>query len=70
MLFSFNFRSVGMPSIRTVSIINPHSEQALQLQSISGSTVHFHASFFQSKVSDYFPIENLQCAPKLVTKVM
>ncbi|KAK2556050.1 Transmembrane protein 131 [Acropora cervicornis] len=46
----FYEKSVGMPSIRTVSIINPHSEQALQLQSISGSTVHFHASFFQSKV--------------------
>ena len=47
----FHFRSVGMPSIRTVSVLNPHTEQNLQLQSISGSTVHFHASFFQSKVS-------------------
>lgn len=46
----FHEKSVGMPSIRTVSIINPHTDQNLQLQSISGSTVHFHASFFQSKV--------------------
>ena len=47
----YSLRSVGMPSIRTVAIINPHTEQTLQLQSLSGSTVHFHASFFQSKVS-------------------
>ncbi|XP_020618589.1 uncharacterized protein LOC110056449 [Orbicella faveolata] len=46
----FYEQSVGMPSIRTVSVINPHTEQNLQLQSISGSTAHFHASFFQSKV--------------------
>ena len=48
---SLIFRYVGMPSIRTVSVINPHTEQNLQLQSISGSTAHFHASFFLSKVS-------------------
>ena len=47
----FHFRSVGMPSIRTVTVVNPHTEQNLQLQSISGSTAHFHASFFQTKVS-------------------
>lgn len=42
-----------MPRIKTVAIINPNTEQSLQLQSISGSTVHFHASFFQAKVSYY-----------------
>jgi hypothetical protein len=44
-------RPVGMPRIKTVAILNPNTEQSLQLQSISGSTVHFHASFFQAKVS-------------------
>ena len=42
-----------MPRVKTVTIQNPTMEQSLQLQSISGSTVHFHASFFRSKVSLY-----------------
>ncbi|XP_031551127.1 transmembrane protein 131-like, partial [Actinia tenebrosa] len=46
----FNEQSVGMPRIKTVTIINPNTEQSLHLQSISGSTVHFHASFFQAKI--------------------
>ena len=53
-----------MPSIRTVAIINPHTEQTLQLQSLSGSTVHFHASFFQSKVSGDADTNCLYLGPK------
>ncbi|XP_032238964.2 transmembrane protein 131 isoform X2 [Nematostella vectensis] len=41
---------VGMPIVQTVTISNPHPEQSLQLNSISGSTGHFHASFFRTKV--------------------
>ena len=72
----YSLRSVGMPSIRTVAIINPHTEQTLQLQSLSGSTVHFHASFFQSKVSGdadtkFFylgPKQQEKCASRHITK--
>lgn len=45
------FRPVGMPFLEQVVVHNTDSRNDLHLLSISGSTVHFHCSFFQEKVS-------------------
>ena len=45
------FRPVGMPRIEKVIVQNNDPKNSLHLLSISGSTVHFHCSFFQDKVS-------------------
>ena len=43
-------RPVGMPHMEQVTVHNPDPEISLHLLSISGSTLHFHCSFFQDKV--------------------
>lgn len=58
-LLFFIYRPVGMPKMEKVYLHNPSSEQ-ISLISISATTAHFHASFFQNRVStNYF---NLTCA--------
>ena len=49
-LLDFGEQSVGMPSMRQVTVNNPNMENSLHLLSISGSTLHFHCSFFQDKM--------------------
>ena len=44
-------RAVGMPRMEKVIVQNTDTKNSLHLLSISGSTVHFHCSFFQDKVS-------------------
>lgn len=39
-----------MPKIETVVIHNLNERQSLHLNSISGSTLHFHSSFFEATV--------------------
>lgn len=46
----FIYRPVGMPKMEKVYLHNPSSEQ-ISLISISATTAHFHASFFQNRVS-------------------
>lgn len=43
-------RPVGMPKMEKVYLHNPSSEE-ISLISISATTAHFHASFFQNRVS-------------------
>ena len=40
-----------MPQMQHVTVHNPDTHNSLHLLSISGSTLHFHCSFFQDKVS-------------------
>ena len=40
-----------MPRMEKVIVQNTDTKNSLHLLSISGSTVHFHCSFFQDKVS-------------------
>lgn len=49
-LMFFLYRPVGMPKMEKVYLHNPSSEQ-ITLISISATTAHFHASFFQNRVS-------------------
>ncbi|XP_077984160.1 transmembrane protein 131-like [Glandiceps talaboti] len=49
-MLDFGEQPIGMPKIETVVIHNPHSENSIRMLSISGSTPHFHSSFFQDKV--------------------
>ncbi|XP_041456206.1 transmembrane protein 131-like isoform X2 [Lytechinus variegatus] len=49
-MLDFGEHAVGMPEIRTVRVFNPHHENMLRMLSISGTTPHFHCSFFQEKV--------------------
>lgn len=44
-----------MPKLETVHIHNPSHSQPLHLNSISGDSPVFHASFFKSKVEISFP---------------
>ncbi|XP_061164811.1 transmembrane protein 131-like isoform X1 [Saccostrea echinata] len=46
----FQERPVGMPFMEQVVVHNTDSRNDLHLLSISGSTVHFHCSFFQEKI--------------------
>ena len=39
-----------MPRLETVQLTNPSPSQTVQLNSISGDSPVFHASFFKSKV--------------------
>lgn len=50
--FSSIDRPVGMPKMEKVYLHNPSSEE-ISLISISATTAHFHASFFQNRVSAY-----------------
>lgn len=49
LLFFLN-RPVGMPKMEKVYLHNPSAEE-ISLISISATTAHFHASFFQNRVS-------------------
>lgn len=49
-LLFFLHRPVGMPKMEKVYLHNPSSEE-ISLISISATTAHFHASFFQNRVS-------------------
>lgn len=51
-LLLFIYRPVGMPKMEKVYLHNPSSEE-ISLISISATTAHFHASFFQNRVSTY-----------------
>ncbi|ESO93808.1 hypothetical protein LOTGIDRAFT_228573 [Lottia gigantea] len=48
-LLDFNQQPVGMPRMEKVTVVNSDTKNTLHLISISGSTVHFHCSFFQDK---------------------
>lgn len=38
-----------MPHIEKVTLHNVHDNRSIDMTSISGSTVHFHSSFFEDK---------------------
>lgn len=50
----YYFRPVGVPHLEKVTLYNIDSNRSIDMTSISGSTVHFHSSFFQDKVWDIF----------------
>ena len=56
--FCYCYRNVGMPAMRTVTIINPSNKNQIQLLSIRTAAPHFHLSPIKSKVSR---ITFLQC---------
>ncbi|XP_064637998.1 transmembrane protein 131-like isoform X2 [Lineus longissimus] len=49
-LLDFDEQPVGMPKMEQVTLVNRDGQNSIHLLSISGSTVHFHCSFFQDKV--------------------
>ncbi|XP_013418594.1 transmembrane protein 131-like isoform X2 [Lingula anatina] len=49
-MLDFDEHAVGMPHMETVTVHNPDTINSLHLLSISGSTLHFHCSFFQDKL--------------------
>ncbi|KAB1256926.1 Transmembrane protein 131, partial [Camelus dromedarius] len=49
-IFFCFYRPVGMPKMEKVYLHNPSSEETITLVSISATTSHFHASFFQNRV--------------------
>ncbi|XP_067948178.1 transmembrane protein 131-like [Watersipora subatra] len=46
----FHTQSVGMPSLRRITVTNRLDGENIHLLSISGSTAHFHCSFFKEKI--------------------
>ncbi|XP_076004717.1 transmembrane protein 131 isoform X2 [Genypterus blacodes] len=48
-MLDFNEQSVGMPKMEKVYLHNPSVEE-ISLISISATTAHFHASFFQNRI--------------------
>uniref|UniRef100_A0A671VBC0 Transmembrane protein 131 n=1 Tax=Sparus aurata TaxID=8175 RepID=A0A671VBC0_SPAAU len=48
-MLDFHEQPVGMPKMEKVYLHNPSSEQ-ISLISISATTAHFHASFFQNRI--------------------
>lgn len=44
------YRPLGVPHLEKVTLHNVHSNRSIDMTSISGSTVHFHSSFFEDKV--------------------
>ncbi|KAI5109355.1 transmembrane protein 131 isoform X1 [Silurus meridionalis] len=48
-MLDFHEQPVGMPKMEKVYLHNPSSEE-ISLISISATTAHFHASFFQSRI--------------------
>ncbi|XP_045139766.1 transmembrane protein 131 [Echinops telfairi] len=48
-MLDFHEQPVGMPKMEKVYLHNPSSEETITLISISATTSHFHASFFQSR---------------------
>lgn len=53
-----------MPKMEKVYLHNPSSEETITLVSISATTSHFHASFFQNRVS-FFTFSELAFLPPL-----
>ncbi|KAJ8350384.1 hypothetical protein SKAU_G00255140 [Synaphobranchus kaupii] len=49
-MLDFHEQPVGMPKMEKVYLHNPSSEEKIILISISATTAHFHASFFQNGV--------------------
>ncbi|KAG8040324.1 hypothetical protein G9C98_000895 [Cotesia typhae] len=49
-ILDFKERQLGVPYQETVTLINLDKNRTIHLKSISGSTQHFHSSFFQDKV--------------------
>uniref|UniRef100_A0A8C5LRM1 Transmembrane protein 131 n=1 Tax=Leptobrachium leishanense TaxID=445787 RepID=A0A8C5LRM1_9ANUR len=48
-MLDFHEQPVGMPKMEKVFLHNPSSEETITLVSISATTSHFHASFFQNR---------------------
>ncbi|XP_045443208.1 transmembrane protein 131 isoform X6 [Pipistrellus kuhlii] len=48
-MLDFHEQPVGMPKMEKVYLHNPSSEETITLISISATTSHFHASFFQNR---------------------
>ncbi|KAF4016051.1 hypothetical protein G4228_007527 [Cervus hanglu yarkandensis] len=48
-MLDFHEQPVGMPKMEKVYLHNPSSEETITLVSISATTSHFHASFFQNR---------------------
>jgi hypothetical protein len=44
------YRHVGVPHQEKVILFNVNSNKTIHMSSISGTTVHFHSSFFEDKV--------------------
>ncbi|XP_041115854.1 transmembrane protein 131-like isoform X1 [Polyodon spathula] len=49
-MLDFHEQPVGMPKMEKVYLHNPSSEETIILVSISATTSHFHASFFQNRI--------------------
>uniref|UniRef100_A0A0C9S2V7 TMEM131 protein n=1 Tax=Fopius arisanus TaxID=64838 RepID=A0A0C9S2V7_9HYME len=49
-VLDFKERQLGVPHKKTVTLLNRDANRTIHLTSISGSTQHFHSSFFQDKV--------------------
>lgn len=49
-MLDFQEQPVGMPRMEQVTVRNTDRKNNLHLLSISGSTAHFHCSFFQDKI--------------------
>lgn len=50
MSLSFTRRPIGLPVMRTVHVANNNGRFNIQMISISGTTEHFHCSFFEEKM--------------------
>lgn len=48
-MLDFHEQPVGMPKMEKVYLHNPSSDETITLVSISATTSHFHASFFQNR---------------------
>lgn len=48
--FYLIYRPLGVPHLEKVTLFNIDSNKSIDMTSISGSTVHFHSSFFEDKV--------------------
>eukprot|EP00070_Physeter_catodon_P006053 XP_007112882.2 transmembrane protein 131 isoform X6 [Physeter catodon] len=53
-MLDFHEQPVGMPKMEKVYLHNPSSEETITLVSISATTSHFHASFFQNRVVEMY----------------
>ncbi|KAJ9592481.1 hypothetical protein L9F63_015897, partial [Diploptera punctata] len=49
-VLDFKQRHLGIPHHEKVTLFNVNNNKTIHMSSISGSTVHFHSSFFQDKV--------------------
>ena len=51
---AFSCRPLGIPHLEKVTLFNVDSNKSIDMTSISGSTVHFHSSFFEDKVRIFY----------------